>query len=96
MSFINHFYCHIFYFRPFGLYFQTTVNNIEVSLEYIQSLRRSLSEECAALLIQNREIGKDKLESCLSDLGAVTHKFKDVLDVSNLPRNYRYEPCPIL
>lgn len=58
------------------------MNNIEVSLEYIQSLRRSLSEECAALLIQNREIGKDKLESCLNDLGAVTHKFKDVLDVS--------------
>ncbi|PIK43695.1 putative conserved oligomeric Golgi complex subunit 4-like [Apostichopus japonicus] len=62
------------------LEFMTTVNNIEVSLEYIQSLRRSLSEECAALLIQNREIGKDKLESCLNDLGAVTHKFKDVLD----------------
>lgn len=61
---------------------QTTLNNIEVSLEYIQSLKRSLTEECAALLSQNKDVGKDKLESCLNDLGAVTHKFKDVLDVS--------------
>ncbi|KAJ8041998.1 Conserved oligomeric Golgi complex subunit 4 [Holothuria leucospilota] len=64
------------------LEFMTTLNNIEVSLEYIQSLKRSLTEECAALLSQNKDVGKDKLESCLNDLGAVTHKFKDVLDVS--------------
>ncbi|XP_071785731.1 conserved oligomeric Golgi complex subunit 4-like [Asterias amurensis] len=62
------------------LEFLTTLNNIEVSIEYTQSLRKSLASECASRSQHITDKEQEKLESCLADLGNVTHKFKDVLE----------------
>ncbi|XP_038069767.1 conserved oligomeric Golgi complex subunit 4-like [Patiria miniata] len=62
------------------LEFLTTLNNIEVSIDFTQALKKSLGDECAS---RNQHLGdkeREKLESCLGDLGNVTHKFKDVLE----------------
>ncbi|XP_002735095.1 conserved oligomeric Golgi complex subunit 4-like [Saccoglossus kowalevskii] len=59
--------------------FLTTVNNAEVSGEYVITLKKSLQDQCTSLYGYTSEQGKAKLESCLSDLGNVSNKFKDVL-----------------
>ncbi len=63
---------------------QTTLNNVEVSIEYTQSLKKSLQEECSALSNQTSKMSVDKLESCLTDLTQLNHRFKDILEVSLL------------
>ena len=63
---------------------QTTLNNVEVSIEYTQTLKKSLTDECSTLVSQNAGVSKDKLDMCLSELTTHTHKFKDVLEVSEL------------
>ncbi|XP_041454635.1 conserved oligomeric Golgi complex subunit 4-like [Lytechinus variegatus] len=62
------------------LEFLTTLNNVEVSIEYTQTLKKSLVEECASLVNQNGGMSKDKLDMCLNELTTHTHKFKDVLE----------------
>ncbi|KAK3594356.1 hypothetical protein CHS0354_031735 [Potamilus streckersoni] len=60
--------------------FLTTLNNAEVSSEYSKALKSNLEEEVLKLFAQCNEQSIAKLESCLSDLGAVANKFKDVLE----------------
>ncbi|XP_071957457.1 conserved oligomeric Golgi complex subunit 4-like [Antedon mediterranea] len=63
------------------LEFLTTLNNIEVSLEYTHALKKSITEECESLISKGAgEVGRAKLESCIADLAQLNHKFKDVLD----------------
>ncbi|CAH1779240.1 unnamed protein product [Owenia fusiformis] len=60
--------------------FLTSLNNAEVSSEFIQTLKKSLEEEASRLYAGSTEHVLAKLESCLSDLGLVSNKFNDVLD----------------
>ncbi|XP_077986073.1 conserved oligomeric Golgi complex subunit 4-like [Glandiceps talaboti] len=60
--------------------FLTTLNNAEVSSEYVITLKKSLEDQCTVLLPHASEQGRAKLESCLSDLAHVSNKFKDVLE----------------
>ncbi|KAL3859523.1 hypothetical protein ACJMK2_009739 [Sinanodonta woodiana] len=61
--------------------FLTTLNNAEVSCEYSKALKSNLEEEVLKLFAQCSEQSRAKLESCLSDLGIVANKFKDVLEL---------------
>lgn len=60
--------------------FLVTLNNAEASCDYIKSLQNSLEEEVSQLFSQCNDQNKAKLESCLADLGAVSARFKDVVD----------------
>ncbi|XP_067651434.1 conserved oligomeric Golgi complex subunit 4-like [Haliotis asinina] len=60
--------------------FLTALNNAEVSSEYSKALKTNLEEEVSKLYGQCTEQARAKLESCLSDLGSVSGKFKDVIE----------------
>ncbi|KAI0235623.1 Conserved oligomeric Golgi complex subunit 4 [Lamellibrachia satsuma] len=60
--------------------FLTTLNNAEVSGEYIQTLKKNLEDDIAKLYGHVNEQGSAKLQSCLSDLGAVSTRFTDMLE----------------
>ncbi|XP_071496788.1 conserved oligomeric Golgi complex subunit 4-like [Diadema antillarum] len=62
------------------LEFLTTLNNVEVSIEYTLTLRKSLTEDCHSLVSQSGEMNRDKLDMCLTELTTHTNKFKDVLE----------------
>ncbi|KAL8591236.1 hypothetical protein ACOMHN_017560 [Nucella lapillus] len=60
--------------------FLTSLNNAEVSCDYCKALKNNLEDEVSKLYVQCTEQSKAKLESCLSDLGTVSGRFKDVVD----------------
>ncbi|MBN3311009.1 COG4 protein, partial [Amia calva] len=62
--------------------FLVTLNNAEVCSENITTLKMNLENNCAKLFSQGfggGEHGRAKIDSCLSDLVAVSTKFKDLL-----------------
>ncbi|XP_039618780.1 conserved oligomeric Golgi complex subunit 4 [Polypterus senegalus] len=62
--------------------FLVTLNNVEICSENIMTLKRTLENDCAKLFSQGSGKGdqaRAKIDSCLSDLVAVSSKFKDLL-----------------
>nr|CAD7434218.1 unnamed protein product [Timema monikensis] len=62
------------------LMFLAYLNNADVSTEYIDTLRQSLSEEVPSALSPLKAHELDKLESCLSGLGSVNASLRAVVD----------------
>nr|CAD7202276.1 unnamed protein product [Timema douglasi] len=62
------------------LMFLAYLNNADVSTEYIETLRQSLSEEVPSALSPLKAHELDKLESCLSGLGLVNAGLRAVVD----------------
>nr|XP_012292873.1 conserved oligomeric Golgi complex subunit 4 isoform X1 [Aotus nancymaae] len=63
------------------LSFLVTLNNVEVCSENISTLKKTLESDCTKLFSQGigGEQAKAKFDSCLSDLAAVSSKFRDLL-----------------
>uniref|UniRef100_A0A8C5RP94 Conserved oligomeric Golgi complex subunit 4 n=1 Tax=Laticauda laticaudata TaxID=8630 RepID=A0A8C5RP94_LATLA len=61
--------------------FLVTLNNVEACSENIMTLKKTLESDCSELLSQGfgGEQARLKLESCLSDMDAVSSKFRDLL-----------------
>ncbi|XP_015275299.1 PREDICTED: conserved oligomeric Golgi complex subunit 4 [Gekko japonicus] len=61
--------------------FLVTLNNLEVCSENIMTLKKTLESDCAKLLQQGfgGEQAQPKIDSCLSDMAAISHKFRDLL-----------------
>uniref|UniRef100_A0A8D0GFT0 Conserved oligomeric Golgi complex subunit 4 n=1 Tax=Sphenodon punctatus TaxID=8508 RepID=A0A8D0GFT0_SPHPU len=61
--------------------FLVTLNNVEVCSENIMTLKKTLESDCTKLLSQGfgSEQAQAKIDSCLSDLVAVSSKFRDLL-----------------
>ncbi|KAL7978787.1 hypothetical protein Chor_013276 [Crotalus horridus] len=61
--------------------FLVTLNNVEACSENIMTLKKTLESDCSELLSQGfgGEQARLKLESCLSDMDAVSRKFRDLL-----------------
>ncbi|XP_052232014.1 conserved oligomeric Golgi complex subunit 4-like isoform X2 [Dreissena polymorpha] len=62
------------------LQFITTINNAEVSCDYCKQLKSSLEDEVSKFYAQCSKQSKDKLESCLTDIGRAATGFKDVVE----------------
>ncbi|CAG2061230.1 unnamed protein product [Timema podura] len=62
------------------LMFLAYLNNADVSTEYIDTLRQSLSEEVPSALSPLKAHERDKLESCLSGLASVNASLRAVVD----------------
>uniref|UniRef100_A0A8C3VM50 Conserved oligomeric Golgi complex subunit 4 n=1 Tax=Catagonus wagneri TaxID=51154 RepID=A0A8C3VM50_9CETA len=63
------------------LSFLVTLNNVEVCSENISTLKKTLESDCLKLFSQGigGEQAQAKFDSCLSDLAAVSNKFRDLL-----------------
>ncbi|XP_044767216.1 conserved oligomeric Golgi complex subunit 4 isoform X3 [Neomonachus schauinslandi] len=63
------------------LSFLVTLNNVEVCSENISTLKKTLESDCTKLFSQGigGEQAQAKFDSCLSDLAAVSSKFRDLL-----------------
>uniref|UniRef100_A0A2K6FVA4 Conserved oligomeric Golgi complex subunit 4 n=1 Tax=Propithecus coquereli TaxID=379532 RepID=A0A2K6FVA4_PROCO len=63
------------------LSFLVTLNNVEVCSENISTLKKTLESDCTKLFNQGigGEQAQAKFDSCLSDLVAVSNKFRDLL-----------------
>ncbi|KAK1330580.1 hypothetical protein QTO34_010775 [Cnephaeus nilssonii] len=63
------------------LSFLVTLNNVEICSENISTLKKTLESDCTKLFSQGigGEQAQAKFDSCLSDLAAVSNKFKDLL-----------------
>uniref|UniRef100_A0A8C8Z143 Conserved oligomeric Golgi complex subunit 4 n=1 Tax=Prolemur simus TaxID=1328070 RepID=A0A8C8Z143_PROSS len=63
------------------LSFLVTLNNVEVCSENISTLKKTLESDCTKLFSQGigGEQAQAKFDSCLSDLVAVSNKFRDLL-----------------
>ncbi|XP_043563290.1 conserved oligomeric Golgi complex subunit 4 isoform X2 [Chiloscyllium plagiosum] len=61
--------------------FLVTLNNVEMCSEYLLTLKKNLESDCTKLFNQGlgAEQAQAKIDSCLSDLAAVSNKFKDLL-----------------
>uniref|UniRef100_A0A8B9FXC4 Conserved oligomeric Golgi complex subunit 4 n=1 Tax=Amazona collaria TaxID=241587 RepID=A0A8B9FXC4_9PSIT len=61
--------------------FLVTLNNVEVCSENIMTLKKTLESDCSKLLSQGfgGEQAQAKIDSCLSDMAAVSNKFRDLL-----------------
>ncbi|XP_041375070.1 conserved oligomeric Golgi complex subunit 4-like [Gigantopelta aegis] len=60
--------------------FLVALNNADTSCDYCKALKMNLEMELTKLHPQCTEQAKAKLESCLTDLGAVSVKFKEVVE----------------
>ncbi|XP_052653368.1 conserved oligomeric Golgi complex subunit 4 isoform X3 [Harpia harpyja] len=60
---------------------KVTLNNVEVCSENIMTLKKTLESDCSKLLSQGfgGEQAQAKIDSCLSDMAAVSNKFCDLL-----------------
>ncbi|XP_008700578.1 conserved oligomeric Golgi complex subunit 4 isoform X2 [Ursus americanus] len=60
---------------------KVTLNNVEVCSENISTLKKTLESDCTKLFSQGigGEQAQAKFDSCLSDLAAVSNKFRDLL-----------------
>ncbi|XP_024411863.1 conserved oligomeric Golgi complex subunit 4 isoform X1 [Desmodus rotundus] len=63
------------------LSFLVTLNNVEICSENISTLKKTLESDCTKLFSQGigGEQAQAKFDSCLSDLAAVSNKFRDLL-----------------
>ncbi|XP_042556624.1 conserved oligomeric Golgi complex subunit 4 isoform X1 [Dipodomys spectabilis] len=63
------------------LSFLVTLNNVEVCSENISTLKKTLESDCTKLFSQGigGEQAQAKFDSCLSELAAVSNKFRDLL-----------------
>ncbi|KAK2509668.1 hypothetical protein MC885_000662 [Smutsia gigantea] len=63
------------------LSFLVTLNNVEACSENISTLKKTLESDCTKLFSQGigGEQAQAKFDSCLSDLAAVSNKFRDLL-----------------
>nr|KAF6406503.1 component of oligomeric golgi complex 4 [Molossus molossus] len=63
------------------LSFLVTLNNVEICSENISTLKKTLESDCTKLFNQGigGEQAQAKFDSCLSDLAAVSNKFRDLL-----------------
>ncbi|XP_032709872.1 conserved oligomeric Golgi complex subunit 4 isoform X1 [Lontra canadensis] len=63
------------------LSFLVNLNNVEVCSENISTLKKTLESDCTKLFSQGigGEQAQAKFDSCLSDLAAVSSKFRDLL-----------------
>ncbi|CAH7061866.1 conserved oligomeric Golgi complex subunit 4 [Phodopus roborovskii] len=61
--------------------FLVTLNNVEVCSDNISTLKKTLESDCTKLFNQGigGEQAQAKFDSCLSDLAAVSNKFRDLL-----------------
>ncbi|XP_069757082.1 conserved oligomeric Golgi complex subunit 4 [Narcine bancroftii] len=61
--------------------FLVTLNNVEMCSENLLTLKKNLESDCTKLFSQGlgAELAQAKIDSCLSDLAAVSNKFKDLL-----------------
>ncbi|XP_077787908.1 conserved oligomeric Golgi complex subunit 4 isoform X1 [Podarcis muralis] len=61
--------------------FLVTLNNVEICSENIMTLKKTLESDCAKLLSQGfgGEQAQPKIDSCLSDMAAMSNKFRDLL-----------------
>ncbi|GCB67315.1 hypothetical protein scyTo_0013687, partial [Scyliorhinus torazame] len=61
--------------------FLVTLNNVEMCSENLLTLKKTLESDCTKLFSQGlgAELAQAKIDSCLSDLAAVSNKFKDLL-----------------
>ncbi|XP_051884114.1 conserved oligomeric Golgi complex subunit 4 [Pristis pectinata] len=61
--------------------FLVTLNNVEMCSENLLTLKKNLESDCTKLFSQGlgAEMAQAKIDSCLSDLAAVSNKFKDLL-----------------
>uniref|UniRef100_UPI00398F50E2 conserved oligomeric Golgi complex subunit 4 isoform X1 n=2 Tax=Pristiophorus japonicus TaxID=55135 RepID=UPI00398F50E2 len=61
--------------------FLVTLNNVEMCSENLLTLKKNLESDCTKLFSQGlgAEQAQAKIDSCLSDLAAVSNKFKDLL-----------------
>lgn len=60
--------------------FLITLNNIEWSIECITAMKKVFEDDVSKLFVQVNQTAKDKLNSCLNDLSAVSIRFKELLD----------------
>ncbi|XP_031492460.1 conserved oligomeric Golgi complex subunit 4 [Nymphaea colorata] len=61
-----------------GTEIATALNNIDVSSEYVLKLRHKIEENCAEVFPAPAD--REKLKSCLSELGEMSNAFKQVLN----------------
>ncbi|XP_041047489.1 conserved oligomeric Golgi complex subunit 4 [Carcharodon carcharias] len=61
--------------------FLVTLNNVEMCSENLLTLKKTLESDCTKLFSQGlgAEQAQAKIDSCLSDLAAISNKFKDLL-----------------
>eukprot|EP00794_Sanderia_malayensis_P019155 gene19155-21075_t len=69
--------------------FLVALNNIEVSTDNLQKLKNIIKFECDKLFSKIGNTGKEKVESCLSDMTSCTQALKDLLQqgISQLSTN---------
>nr|XP_039263013.1 conserved oligomeric Golgi complex subunit 4-like [Styela clava] len=60
--------------------FITTLNNCDVASQHVQTLKRSLEAEVFKVFVKLPKQDLAKLESCFSDLVALSSNFKDLLE----------------
>lgn len=61
-----------------GTEIATALNNIDVSSEYVLKLRHEIEEQCAEVFPVPAD--REKVKSCLSDLGEMSNGFKQALN----------------
>ncbi|XP_065030626.1 conserved oligomeric Golgi complex subunit 4-like [Musa acuminata AAA Group] len=60
-----------------GMEIATALNNMDVSAEYVLKLRHEIEEQCAQVF--PTPVDREKVKSCLSELGDINIAFKQVL-----------------
>lgn len=60
--------------------FIVALNNIEESIEFITELKKSFEEDISKLFGNESKSSKEKLNSCLSDLGSVSLRLKQLIE----------------
>ncbi|GAB2300581.1 Golgi transport complex subunit 4 [Dionaea muscipula] len=61
-----------------GTEIATALNNMDVSAEYVLKLRHEIEEQCAELFPAPAD--REKIKSCLSELGEMSNSFKQALN----------------
>lgn len=62
-----------------GTEIATALNNVDVSSEYAMKLRQQIEEQCAEVFPAPAD--RERVKSCLSELGEMSNTFKQVLNV---------------
>jgi len=60
--------------------FLVTLNNLEESIEFISTIRKSFEEDISKLFVKESKSSKEKLNSCVNDLDAVGDRFKELIN----------------
>ncbi|KAI1285373.1 Conserved oligomeric Golgi complex subunit 4 [Halotydeus destructor] len=62
--------------------FVTALNNLDLSCEYLKTLKQTIKEEVKRTVILNDTKDQEKLDSCLQDLSALAGKFQSLVAFS--------------